>query len=443
MAAVIEKLKELTPSQVVVSAPPTEEQPQRVSIAPLLKALASPQPHVHVPAKSIALAWSRTFENRLSATQLSSLLTLLCSTGLDKHPEVIAECAESMREAAAPIDTAQIAQVLGKRKRARGAYRGGLCDIVGTGGDHHSTFNISTTSSLIASGLLAMAKHGNRAQTSMAGSADVLKAVTPVAPVLENVTPEYLHRIYEETNYAFLFAPNFHSGMRHAATVRKELGLRTIFNLMGPLANPVHSLIETRVIGVAYQELGPVFAEALRNKNTTKAMVVCGAEDLDEISCAGKTNCWWLQEVPNPKYTRNGADEDTSDEEDEEPKYISKLESFSLEPADFGLPSHPLSEVGGGRGPKDNAKVLLSILKNDLGHDHPILHFVLMNCAALLVVSGITESDSSEYGEVITERGPAGGRWKEGLRLARWCLESGKALQEFEKFIDLTQSSRA
>lgn len=348
-----------------------------------------------------------------------------------------------MREAAAPIDTAQIAQVLGKRKRARGAYRGGLCDIVGTGGDHHSTFNISTTSSLIASGLLAMAKHGNRAQTSMAGSADVLKAVTPVAPVLENVTPEYLHRIYEETNYAFLFAPNFHSGMRHAATVRKELGLRTIFNLMGPLANPVHSLIETRVIGVAYQELGPVFAEALRNKNTTKAMVVCGAEDLDEISCAGKTNCWWLQEVPNPKYTRNGADEDTSDEEDEEPKYISKLESFSLEPADFGLPSHPLSEVGGGRGPKDNAKVLLSILKNDLGHDHPILHFVLMNCAALLVVSGITESDSSEYGEVITERGPAGGRWKEGLRLARWCLESGKALQEFEKFIDLTQSSRA
>lgn len=143
--------------------------------------------------------------------------------------------------------------------------------------------------------------------------------------------------------------------------------------------------------------------------------------------------------MPNPKYTRQDANEDTSDEEDEQPKYIPKLETFSLEPADFGLPTHPLSEVGGGRGPKDNAKVLMSILKNELGNDHPILHFVLLNTAALLVVSGITESDSSEFGEVITERGPAGGRWKEGLRLARYCLESGKALQAFQKFIDLTQ----
>ena len=429
----------LTPSQVVLPAAPTEEQPERISITPLLKALSAPPPHHHVPAKSIALAWSRTFENRLSGTQLSSLLTLLCSTGLDKHPEVIAECAESMREAAITIDEASITRVLGKRKRARGQYKGGLCDIVGTGGDSHSTFNISTTSSLIASGLLAMAKHGNRAQTSMAGSADVLKAVTPTPPILENVTPELLPKIYEHTNYAFLFAPNFHSGMRYAASVRRELGLRTIFNLMGPLANPVHRLIEVRVIGVAYQELGPIFAEALRNKGVTKAMVVCGAENLDEISCAGKTNCWWLKQVPNPKYIRETGQEDDDTSDDEEPRFIPKLESFSIEPADFGLPTHPLSDVGGGRGPKDNAKVLMNILRNELDRDHPILHFVLINIAALLVVSGITESDSSDLGEVITERGPAGGRWKEGLRLARWCLESGKALQEFEKFIELTQ----
>ena len=166
---------------------------------------------------------------------------------------------------------------------------------------------------------------------------------------------------------------------------------------------------------------------------------MCGEEDLDEISCAGKTNCWWLKEVPNPKYQKGESEESTSDD-DAEPKYISQLESFSLEPADFGLPTHPLSEVGGGKGPKENGVVLMNILRNEMDRDHPILHFVLMNVAALLVVSGITESDSSEYGEVNTERGPAGGRWKEGLRLARYCLESGKSMQEFEKFIDLTHS---
>lgn len=424
-------------AHVLAPVAPTEDQPDRISITPLLKRLSAPYPQAqrNVPAVDIALAWARTFENRLSGTQLASLLTLLCSTGLDKHPDVIAECAEAMRDAAAPMDEKQLRQVLGKRKRARGSYRGGLCDIVGTGGDAHSTFNISTTSSIVASPLLAMAKHGNRAQTSMSGSADVLKAVTPKAPILENLTAEHLPQAFDDSNYAFLLATNFHPGMKYAAAVRKELGLRTIFNLMGPLANPAHNLIEVRMLGVAYQELGPIFAEALRKKGVAKAMVVCGAEDLDEISCAGKTNCWWLKEVPNPQHQTNGQDEDS---DDEEPKYIAKLETFSIEPADFGFPSHPLSEVGGGKGPKENAKVMMSLLRNEMDKDHPILHFVLINVAALLVVSGACDSDSSEFGEVITERGPGGGRWKEGARMARYCLESGRALQEFEKFIDLT-----
>lgn len=424
-------------AHVLAPVAPTEDQPDRISITPLLKRLSAPYPQAqrNVPAVDIALAWARTFENRLSGTQLASLLTLLCSTGLDKHPDVIAECAEAMRDAAAPMDEKQLRQVLGKRKRARGSYRGGLCDIVGTGGDAHSTFNISTTSSIVASPLLAMAKHGNRAQTSMSGSADVLKAVTPKAPILENLTAEHLPQAFDDSNYAFLLATNFHPGMKYAAAVRKELGLRTIFNLMGPLANPAHNLIEVRMLGVAYQELGPIFAEALRKKGVVKAMVVCGAEDLDEISCAGKTNCWWLKEVPNPKHQTNGHDEES---DDEEPKYIAKLETFSIEPADFGFPSHPLSEVGGGKGPKENAKVMMSLLRNEMDKDHPILHFVLINVAALLVVSGACDSDSSEFGEVITERGPGGGRWKEGARMARYCLESGRALQEFEKFIDLT-----
>jgi anthranilate phosphoribosyltransferase len=144
-----------------------------------------------------------------------------------------------------------------------------------------------------------------------------------------------------------------------------------------------------------------------------------------------------LRESENPKYKgENDEDEDTSD--DETPQYVATVEEFTLEPADFGLPSHPLSEVGGGKLPKQNAAVLMSILRNERPPDDPILHFVLMNVAALLVVSGACEADTCESGPVITERGPAGGRWKEAVKKARWCIESGRALEEFEKFIDFT-----
>lgn len=350
-----------------------------------------------------------------------------------------------MRNAAVQVDTQALKAVVKRRKRTLGSYRGGLCDIVGTGGDSHSTFNISTTSSIIASPILLMAKHGNRAQTSMSGSADVLNAIAPKAPKIEALTADLLPQAYEHTNYTFLYAPNFHPGMKYAATVRRELGLRTIFNLMGPLANPVEDQIEARVVGVAYQELGPVFAQALSLSGARKALVVCGQEDLDEISCAGKTNCWLLRESPNPEY-KGGLDNDDEDDADETsddeaaPRYISKVETFSVGPEDFGLPSHPLSEVGGGKLPKQNAAVLMAILRNERDRDDPILHFVLMNIAALLVVSGACDADTCESGEVIKETGPAGLRWKEGVKKARWCIESGRALQEFEKFIEFTNS---
>jgi len=286
-----------------------------------------------------------------------------------------------------------------------------------------------------------LAKHGNRAQTSMSGSADVLMAVMPKAPNIVSLTADKLAKIYDKTNYAFLFAPNFHPGMKYAAAVRRGLGLRTIFNLLGPLANPVDWALEARLVGVAYQELGPTFAEALRLSGARKALIVCGEEDLDEISCAGRTNCWLLKEIPNPSFQRSSSgddnDEPTSDE-DAEPEYKCKLETFQLQPSDFGLPSHALSEVGGGKLPKENARKLLSILQNEVAPDDPVLHFVLMNVAALLVASGICDADRCETGQVIKERGPGGGRWKEGVRKARWCIESGKALQEFKKFIDVT-----
>jgi len=407
----------------------------------LLKKLSAPPPLDNtVKAEDIALAFSRTFENELNGTQTAALLTLLHSTGRDRHPDVIAKCAESMRNAAVQVKSKELRAVVKKRKRGLGTYRGGLCDIVGTGGDSHSTFNISTTSSIIASPILLMAKHGNRAQTSMSGSADVLNAIAPKAPKIEALTAKSLPEAYAHTNYAFLYAPNFHPGMKYAATVRRELGLRTIFNLMGPLANPVEQHIEARVVGVAYQELGPVFAQALLLSGARKAMVVCGQEDLDEISCAGKTNCWLLKEAPNPQYKGDPEDDEDYDTSDDEiaPRYMAKVEKFEIGPDDFGLPSHPLSEVGGGKLPKQNAAVLMSILRNERSSDDPILHFVLMNIAALLVVSGACDADTCESGDVIKETGPAGLRWKEGVKKARWCIESGKALEEFEKFIEFT-----
>lgn len=317
------------------------------------------------------------------------------------------------------------------------------CDIVGTGGDSHSTFNISTTSSIIASPLLMIAKHGNRAQTSFSGSADVLQHVVPTPPQISSITADNLARVLQETNYAFLFAPIFHPGMKYADTVRRGLGLRTIFNLMGPLANPVDWAIEARVVGVAYQSLGPVFANALLASGIKNAMVICGEEDLDEISCAGNTNCWRLVEYPNPEYNDTHESGDEDHEYDQRPKTLVKTETFHIHPSDFGLPTHPLSEVGGGKSPHENAKKLLSILRNELPRDDPILHFVLINVAGLLVISGICEADTSNMGAgddgvVIKERGPGGLRWKEGIRRARWAIESGEALKSFEKFIDVT-----
>lgn len=295
-----------------------------------------------------------------------------------------------------------------------------------------------------------IAKHGNRAQTSFSGSADVLNAIAPRAPNISAVNSSNLYKVLEETNYAFLFAPNFHPGMMYANPVRRGLGLRTIFNLMGPLANPVEWALEARVVGVAYQSLGPVFANALRLSGAKNALVICGDEDLDEISCAGNTNCWRLSGYPNPAYKGSenaGEDDDqndTSDDDDEAlPRTLVKLDMFHIHPSDFGLPAHPLSKVGGGRPPRENAQMLMSILRNELPRDHPILDFVLMNVAALLVVSGICEADTSNMGpgddgNVIKERGPGGLRWKEGVRRARWAIESGEALKCLEKFIDVT-----
>ena len=308
------------------------------------------------------------------------------------------------------------------------------CDIVGTGGSSLQTYNISTTASLIASALLLMSKHGNRAQTSVSGAADILSSIQPDPPSLTASNAQNIPQIYEKSSYAFLFAPNFHPGMRYAGPLRREMGIRTIFNLLGPLAHPIEELVEARLVGVTEAALGPVFAEALRisglkkHKGRRKAMIVSGREGLDEISCAGVTDCWKITEPL---------------ESSEQAEAI--IEHFQLVPSDFGFPTHPLYTIRGGNAPKDNAEILMRLLEGKLEREDPILQVVLMNTAAMLVISGICEAESSDMGEgdsgvVVAERGPGNGRWKEGVRRARWAVGSGAALRSLKAFTDVSNS---
>ncbi|RDW71930.1 putative anthranilate phosphoribosyltransferase [Coleophoma crateriformis] len=403
---------------------------QQISISPLLRRLWPDPGATNVTAEEVATAIGLIFTDQLSPVQTGALLTCLHFTGWDRRPDVIAKCAEAMRNAASVVDKKKLVEAVRARGKPEGEYEGGLCDIVGTGGDSHHTYNISTTSSILASSLLIISKHGNRASTSKSGSADLLTSTLPTPPNLTAVTPETIAKIYEKSNYAFLFAPVFHPGMKYVAPIRKELGWRTIFNLLGPLANPVEGTIEARLIGVARRDVGPVFAEALRMSGARKALVVCGEEDLDEISCAGRTYCWRLV--------------DHSATKDSLPNDIG-VESFSVCAADFGLPAHPLADVSPGKEPHENAAILTKLLQNQLPRDDPILHFVLMNTAALLVVSGICEAETSDMGhgdegKVIIERGPGGGRWKEGVRRARWAIESGEAWRQWRSFVEVSNS---
>ncbi|ROT36713.1 anthranilate phosphoribosyltransferase [Sodiomyces alkalinus F11] len=404
-------------------------------LKPLLKKLwPIPAGGSQVTADEIAEAISHFFTNQVSTAQAASLLIALHFTNLDRNADVMAASAAAMRRAAAQVDIPSLRAVVSAKRLAAGDYRGGLCDIVGTGGDSHNTFNISTTASVVASACLVVSKHGNKASTSKSGSADLVAHMRPVAPVLAAVAPRSLSRVYAATNYAFLFAPVFHPGMRFVAPLRRELPWRTIFNLLGPLASPVEDALEARVIGVARRELGPVFARALAVAGCRKALVVCGEEELDEVSCAGPTLCWRLRESGHHDQTVVGAGEAA-------PGVVT--EHFKVRPADFGLSVHPLDTVSPGKEPSENADILKRILGGELPDDDPILEFVLMNTAALFVASGICEADSSamgpgDDGNVITERGPGGERWKEGVRRARWAIKSGEAWRQWEAFVQVT-----
>lgn len=426
-----------------MASPDTPAALPKVDIKPLLGRLWPLVEDDGVPlSEQIADAVALFFTNQVSEAQASALLMCLHFTGLDRQADVMAACAARMRKAAAPVAASPLRAIIADpaTSLAGGRYGGGLCDIVGTGGDAHNTFNVSTASSIVASAYLRIAKHGNRASTSKSGSADLLanlrlpdieNETTDLVANLNYVEPSTLPHLYAATNYAFLFAPVFHPGMRYVAPIRKQLPWRTLFNLLGPLANPADvddgsglpSPLEARLIGVARRELGPVFAEALRMAGNAKALVVCGAEDLDEISIAGPSLCWWLRENPAGPDSQG---------------HTTHIDHFQLHPTDFGVTAHSLNDVSPGRSPAENAETMLTILNNERPADDPLLSFVLINTAALLVISGLCDDDSDP--DVIKERGPGGGRWKEGVRRARKALSSGEARKQWKQFVEVTNN---
>lgn len=233
----------------------------------------------------------------------------------------------------------------------------GAIDTCGTGGDAKGTLNVSTAAAIVVAACgVPVAKHGNRSVTSASGSADVLQAlgvnIAAEVPVLE--------RALAECGLCFMMAPKFHQATRHIAPVRVELGLRTIFNLLGPLTNPAGAAFQ--LLGVWDNKWLQPMAEALSRLGTQRAWVVCGADGLDEISLHGPTE---VVEVQNGTFSR-----------------------FTLEPADFGLEPQPLEAIQG-QDPAYNAEKLANILDGEAG---PYRDIVLMNSAAALLVAGVVET---------------------------------------------------
>ena len=256
-------------------------------------------------------------------------------------------------------------------------------EIVGTGGDESNSFNISTTSALVisASGV-PVAKHGNRAASSKSGAADVLEALG----VKINVSPKKSAQLLEKIKICFLFAQNYHIAMKYVAPVRKELGIRTIFNILGPLANPAGANME--VMGVYEEALVEPLARVLENLGVRNAMVVYGQDKLDGISMSAPTNVCEIKD--------------------------GNFHSYIITPERFGFSRCKKSELTGGT-PQENAEITRAILEGR--EKGPKRNAVLLNAGAALYVAGKAET------------------LEDGVHLAGETIDNGKAEQKLEQFI--------
>ena len=258
-------------------------------------------------------------------------------------------------------------------------------EIVGTGGDGANSFNISTTSAfVIAAGGVPVAKHGNRAASSKSGAADVLEALG----VNIALSPEQSAELLRRQNFCFLFAQNYHISMKYVAPVRKELGIRTIFNILGPLANPAGANME--LMGVYDESLVEPLAHVLANLGVKRALVVYGSDGLDEISLSAPTR---VCEVKDGAFT-----------------------SYEITPEQFGLTRCSKDDLVGGT-PAENAQITRDILAGKTG---PKRDAVLMNAGAAIYMAGKAESIQA------------------GIDLAKEMIDSGKATAQLEKFVELS-----
>ena len=264
-----------------------------------------------------------------------------------------------------------------------------ILDIVGTGGDGTRTFNVSTTTAFVAAGGgIKVAKHGNRAVSSLCGSADVLENLG----VKLDVTSTDVENCINEICIGFLYAPLFHGAMKHAAGPRREIGIRSIFNLLGPVTNPAGASVQ--VLGVYDQSLTEKIALVLKRLGTKEAFVVCGEGTFDEISICGPTRVSHLKD--------------------------NSLRTFQMTPEEYGFKRAAVEEIVGGDA-IENANIVRNILDGEKG---PKRDMVLLNASAAFVAAGLCDN------------------FEEGIKFAQDSIDSGKALKKLDNLVDLTQQCR-
>ena len=305
-----------------------------------------------------------------SPTQNAAFLAALSTkSARTETTDEIAGCAAAMREHALKVETDME-----------------LFEIVGTGGDNAHSFNISTTSALVAAaGGMKVAKHGNRAASSKCGTADCLEALG----VNIMITPGQSTKLLESIGICFLFAQNYHASMKYVAPVRKELGIRTVFNLLGPLSNPAGATME--LMGVYDESLVEPLSRVMTNLGVKRGMVVYGQDKLDEISMSAPTT---VCEINNGHYR-----------------------SYVIQPEDFGLKRCTKDELVGGTA-TENAEITKGILSGRI--QGAKRDAVCMNAGAALYIGGKADSIG------------------EGIKLAQQLIDSGAAMKKLEEFVEFS-----
>jgi anthranilate phosphoribosyltransferase len=314
---------------------------------------------------------------RIMGGEMSPVMIAALSMGLRVKKETIGEiaaAAQVMREFATPVVVAD---------------RTHLVDIVGTGGDGSHTFNISTASLFVAAAAGArVAKHGGRSVSSTSGSADVMEALGAYI----GLQPKQVASCLADTGIGFMFAPNHHAAMKHAAPVRKELGVRTIFNILGPLTNPAGAA--NQLLGVFHPDLVGILVRVLQRLGSEHVMVVYGMNGMDEISLSGETLVGELKD--------------------------GEVREYTIHPSDFGLPVYD-SRVLKVANKEESVQCIQRVLANE---DGPLRDVVLLNAGAALYCAGVAASVA------------------EGVRLAREAVASGKALAKLSQFVAATNQFR-